>query len=274
MKHLQFQIFVSLLSSFLILTLFGLIPTSSSRVVSSSRNGNALNAGEQVIETFPASEYNLTELDSHSLQKRGQCTKEGNKWICANTNVPTIAETRELGLKKEILQANVGRQYFYTNLDGEEAIVHINKYCACKSNEFSKGQRCVGYKPVVETGWVTAEANSLNRLRGQKGTPDSIGRLLMPRVASQALAEECSGDVAFFTKSDAEPGELYENPEDVTWIGWEFPALTQNAKVERILRIDPREGQDHTPKVIWSKGDEKQVPRGVDETVKPLRRKP
>lgn len=131
----------------------------------------------------------------------------------------------------------------------------------------------MGYKPVVETQRVTAETNLLNRNKGVKGGPDSIGALLMPRMASQALVEECKGDVAFFARSDAEPGSQYENPNDLTWIGSEFPALTQNSNFERILRIDPRDGQDHAPKVIWSKGDAKQVPRGVDETVQQLRSK-
>ncbi|KAK0112643.1 hypothetical protein ONS95_014382 [Cadophora gregata] len=108
---------------------------------------------------------------------------------------------------------------------------------------------------------------------GQKGGPGSIGSLLMPRTISQALPEECKGDIAFFTKSDEEPGEKHENPEDLTWIGWEFPALTKNKKVERNWRIDPRKGFDNKPVLLWSKNGPEKKQRGVDDTVKPLRRK-
>lgn len=56
---------------------------------------------------------------------------------------------------------------------------------------------------------------------------------------------------------------------DNTWLGWEYPALTRNPDVTEIVRIDPRKGEDHTPVIIWKRGDEPTVdpPRGADESV-------
>ncbi|KAH8754082.1 hypothetical protein F5883DRAFT_573748 [Diaporthe sp. PMI_573] len=92
---------------------------------------------------------------------------------------------------------------------------------------------------------------------------------LVPRIASQALAEEYSGTVFLFTRGDKEPGWDWKNPYDNTWLGWEYPALTRNKAVTKIVRIDPRPGEDHTPLIIWKQefGPTVNAPRGADETV-------
>lgn len=46
--------------------------------------------------------------------------------------------------------------------------------------------------------------------------------------------------------------------------GWEYPALTRNTKVTKILRVDP--DTDDEPRVIWTQGKDgksSQEPKGV-----------
>lgn len=78
---------------------------------------------------------------------------------------------------------------------------------------------------------------------------------------SQAFAETSKGDVYVFIPQGQLPGNQWNM--DSAWGGWEYPALTANTEVDRILRVDldvtDPNNPTGTPEVIWdrSKGDGK-----------------
>lgn len=76
---------------------------------------------------------------------------------------------------------------------------------------------------------------------------------------AQAFAETSKGDVYVFIPQGRLPGNQWDM--DSAWGGWEYPALTANEEVSRILRVDldvtdPNDPKG-TPQVIFdrSKGD-------------------
>lgn len=86
---------------------------------------------------------------------------------------------------------------------------------------------------------------------------------------AQAFAETSKGDVYVFIPQGQLPNNAWNK--DSAWGGWEYPALTDNQKVTRILRVDldvsDPSNPTGTPEVIWdrSKGDGKADydPKGV-----------
>ncbi|PYI22640.1 hypothetical protein BO99DRAFT_440456 [Aspergillus violaceofuscus CBS 115571] len=67
-------------------------------------------------------------------------------------------------------------------------------------------------------------------------------------LVSQALAESCSGTVYFFTPESNDGTDPVTN----VWNVYEHPALTRNAKVQQIIKVDPGTSSQV---VIWTKGD-------------------
>lgn len=86
---------------------------------------------------------------------------------------------------------------------------------------------------------------------------------------AQAFAETSKGDVYVFIPQGRLAGNQWDK--DSAWGGWEYPALTRNQEVKRILRVDlDVSDADHpkgTPDVIWDreKGDPEADydPRGI-----------
>lgn len=76
---------------------------------------------------------------------------------------------------------------------------------------------------------------------------------------AQAFAETSKGDVYVFIPNGQLPGNQWN--QDSAWGGWEYPALTANTDVQRILRVDldvtDPNNPTGTPAVIWdrAKGD-------------------
>lgn len=195
----------------------------------------------------------------------------------------------------------------------------IKRYLKCDAaRALFPNQRAVGYPDVIRNeGFVgvnqvtllsplrlyirellnaSETRNQMTSLTVALNSDGKKGGLLVPRIASQALAEEwwvslfpfpkliglpknfyylcadkgnSSGRVFLFTRADKEPGWDWRNPRDNTWVGWEYPALTRNPAVTEIVRIDPRPGEDNTPLIIWKRefGPTANPPRGADESV-------
>lgn len=86
---------------------------------------------------------------------------------------------------------------------------------------------------------------------------------------SQAFAEMSKGDVYVFIPKGVLPNNAWNK--DSAWGGWEYPALTNNNNVVRIIRVDIDASDANNPtgteEVIWdrSKGDGKANydPRGI-----------
>ncbi|KAH8778475.1 hypothetical protein F5883DRAFT_693199 [Diaporthe sp. PMI_573] len=269
----------SLLTTSCLLTIFAIIPTHSLVIpdeFSLGERGITETIAWSYVNTESHSVAGDSDIASNLVPRRIQ--KRTLKYTRVGGNkkrikydeydYPSLDQIKEEVFpqeRKEILANGVNILYFYSNLDEKQAILIIRNYfqCADAANYFPE-QRGVGYSEAVETqGWMSSVTDAL-------ASQGYNSRLLVPRLASQALAEQCSGRVFFFTRGDQEPGDSWANRNDNTWVGWEFPALTRNPAVTEIIRIDPRPGQDRTPKVIWTQGDAPvdPAPRGVDPSVR------
>lgn len=83
--------------------------------------------------------------------------------------------------------------------------------------------------------------------------------------ADEATARAGSSSSPAPTKRPVGTGRT---PNDNTWVGWKYPALTRNPNVNDNVRIDPRPDEDHTPLIIWKQdfGPTANAPRGADES--------
>ncbi|KAL1879180.1 hypothetical protein Daus18300_001759 [Diaporthe australafricana] len=271
---------ISLLWALFSLTLFAFLQTAESRAVSNDGPSSVSHLGPRA-EDAPSlylddtGGWNATAAAENDLlvprgdiEKRTlQYTKNGKKFSFSEIDYPTTQQLKDelfVGDKKAVLDGGVNIQYFYTGLGGRGSIGIIKNYLKCDAaRALFPDQRAVGYPDVVTVqGFMSATTAALN-------SASKKGSLLVPRIASQALGEECSGRVFIFTRGDKEPGWDWKNPNDNTWVGWEFPALTRNPAVTDIVKIDPRPGEDHTPLIIWKRewGPSANEPRGADESV-------
>ncbi|KAL8637580.1 MAG: hypothetical protein Q9226_009110 [Calogaya cf. arnoldii] len=92
---------------------------------------------------------------------------------------------------------------------------------------------------------------------------------------AQGFAETSAGDVYVFIPR----GQLPNNQWDMAsaWGGWEYPALTKNPDVQRILRVDldvtDYNNPQGTPNVIWDRsqgdGEADYEPKGLRVTSLP-----
>ncbi|KAJ5653038.1 hypothetical protein N7490_000041 [Penicillium lividum] len=75
------------------------------------------------------------------------------------------------------------------------------------------------------------------------------------RLVSQAIGELCSGDVYFFTPTSNDGTD----PVDNVWNYYEYPALTRNSAVSKIVKVDPTLKEDGVftdeGTEIWVAGD-------------------
>ncbi|PYH82266.1 hypothetical protein BO82DRAFT_413940 [Aspergillus uvarum CBS 121591] len=98
-------------------------------------------------------------------------------------------------------------------------------------------------------------ANAVWNANYDQKLPDPANRgqevdagLVWGGLVSQALGEACSGTVYFFTPESNDGTDPVTN----VWNVYEHPALTRNAKVQQIIKVDP---DTSSQVVIWTKGD-------------------
>jgi hypothetical protein len=104
------------------------------------------------------------------------------------------------------------------------------------------GRGAVSFNDIDATAWYQAMSRAAGLAGGS--AVDKVGKR-----ASQAFAEAVSGDVYFFTPAGTNAANT---PTTTTWGGWEYPALTRNANVARIIQVAPG---STTTSVIWKHGD-------------------
>lgn len=97
------------------------------------------------------------------------------------------------------------------------------------------------FDEIVDQSWNLAQGAAI--LGGPLG---ASGLDAYQKRQSQAFAQLSTGTVYFFTPNGHIPGV------NTAWAGWEFPALTRNSAVDRVIRVDPG---DNSQATIWSRGD-------------------
>jgi hypothetical protein len=177
-------------------------------------------------------------LGERSLVKRGNCfSSQENVWNC-DAETPSVAEC----VTRIQSYGQVGSRIsvFYSGLGGAQGLTACKQYFSCNAQIGPVVPR----DTIVDPGWFTAQAQAIIQ--------DNPGANLDPfqKRMSQAFAEASRGDTYICTPEDNAPNNDFN--QDLAWGGWEYPALTRNPGVTRIIRVDPNTS---VTRAIWTQGD-------------------
>ncbi|KAI4175537.1 MAG: hypothetical protein LQ346_008058 [Caloplaca aetnensis] len=179
--------------------------------------------------------------EGRSLVKRGNCfSGEKNTWTCSS-QTPSVAEC----VSKIQSHGQVGTKIsvFYSGLGGQQGLTACKQYFSCQP-----GIDVVLWDNIVDNSWLDAQLQAI--VLGNPGVnPNTAGDPFLKRM-SQAFAEASKGDTYVCTPETNAPNNDFN--QDLAWGGWEYPALTRNGDVTKIIRVDP--GTSVT-REIWKQGD-------------------
>lgn len=88
---------------------------------------------------------------------------------------------------------------------------------------------------VVDPAWHIAQGEAIAKVNSSVN-PSIAADPFQKRLA-QAFAEASKGDAYVCTPEDNAPDNQFDK--DLAWGGWEYPALTRNHDVTKIIRLDP-----------------------------------
>ncbi|KAA8652872.1 uncharacterized protein ATNIH1004_001781 [Aspergillus tanneri] len=222
------------------------------------------NEGVKVVEDAELKASNQAELDE-ALENTWSKSDEAAQANCKRSpglkclknwgkpeyrvfdDVPTLQDL--VGNIQKYGQVEKGNGLFYSSLDGQNGVKlsteHYKNYI-----QKTTGRKGFAIDRVTDKNWSRAQMNKMK-------TPAMVDRF--GRRLSQAFAETTQGDVYFFTRSEFD-GTTF--PATSVWGGWEYPALTRNPRVTKIIQVDPFKKGDlgHT---IWTpdKGPSPNAPK-------------
>ncbi|KAL8908674.1 MAG: hypothetical protein Q9171_005356 [Xanthocarpia ochracea] len=180
-------------------------------------------------------------LEGRSLVKRGNCfSNEKNTWTCSS-ETPSVAEC----VSKMQAHGQVGSKIsvFYSGLGGQQGLTACKQYFSCQP-----GIEVVLWDNIVDTNWLDAQLQAI--VQGKPGSnPNTVGDPFLKRM-SQAFAEASKGDTYVCTPETNAPNNDFN--QDLAWGGWEYPALTRNRDVTKVIRVDPG---TNVRREIWKQGD-------------------
>lgn len=152
---------------------------------------------------------------------------------------------------------------FYTRLNLGANSIHE---CKCWMNSHQDlipgSSAAVMFDELVPDDWSRQVATKL--LAQTKG-PELLNSY--QKYLSQVFAEEASGTAWIFVPADFDFENLSDRPLTIntnTFWFWEYPALTQNANIDKVIRVDPFD-QKNPPSTstIWKQGDPTRIPKGL-----------
>ncbi|KAL8662730.1 MAG: hypothetical protein Q9168_008212 [Polycauliona sp. 1 TL-2023] len=197
--------------------------------------------GSQATPTF-TSKTDITSLKERALVKRGQCvSRDKNTYQCSSTT-PSVADC----VNQITSHGNVGAKtsVFYSGLGGRVGLTACKQFFSCHPGIGP----IVLFDEIVDEKWLEAQADAIAK-GNQAANPMTVNDPFMKRL-SQAFAEASKGDAYICTPESNAPNNDFN--QDLAWGGWEYPALTRNGDVNRIVRVDPGTG---VTRDIWKKGD-------------------
>ena len=142
---------------------------------------------------------------------------------------------------------------FYSGLGGAKGLTECKKYFACHGEIGTT----VLWDNIVDPDWFVAQGKAI--MTGNPGS-NSNGMLnSFQKRMSQAFAQASKGDAYLCTPADNSPDNNFD--QNLAWGGWEYPALTRNRDVSKVIRVDPATG---VTSQIWAAGQPPTVnaPRG------------
>lgn len=175
------------------------------------------------------------------LWKRG-CfpSKSENAFECS-AQVPTVAEC--VSQIEAWGQVRNSISVFYTGLGGAAGLKQCKQYFACHP-EISP---IVAWDNIADPKWFEAQAMAI--VNGNPGSNPSIITDPFQKRLAQAFAQASRGDAYVCTPANNSPDNNFN--QDLAWGGWEYPALTRNNDVSKIIRVDPATG---VTSQIWAAG--------------------
>lgn len=194
-----------------------------------ARNGNHYRSSDVLV------------LDDRSLVKRGNCiSSEENTYECSS-QTPSVAEC--VGQIQSFGQVGSKISVFYTGLGGAKGLTQCKQYFNCNPQLGA----VVLWDGIVDDNWFKAQALAI--AQGNPNNP-SIATDPFQKRMSQAFAEASRGDTYLCTPESNSPNNAFD--QRLAWGGWEYPALTRNSGVTRVIRVDP---STSATSQIWAQGD-------------------
>lgn len=184
-----------------------------------------------------------SRLVERILWKRGSCfsrPSQPNVFQCS-AETPTVAEC----VSQIETWGQVGTlvSVFYTGLGGAGGVTQCKQYLNCHPEI---GQTVL-WDNIADPTWFEAQTQAIYQ-GNPSGNPNIILDPFQKRM-SQAFAEASKGDAYLCTPEDNSPDNNFN--QNLAWGGWEYPALTRNSQVTKIIRVDPATGVTNQ---IWTAG--------------------
>jgi hypothetical protein len=188
---------------------------------------------------YPSTE--VLPVGGKSIFKRDNCVSSGsgNDTYQCSSETPTLAEC----ISKIRAHGQVGSKLsvFYTSLGGAQGLLKCKQYFECNPQ--------IGpvalFDNIVDSNWFQAQSRAI-----AQANPDPMALKPFIRRISRAFAEVSAGDAYLCTPENYCPNNDFD--QDKVWGGWEYPALTRNVRVTRIIRVDP---STSVTSQIWTSGD-------------------
>lgn len=145
--------------------------------------------------------------------------------------------------------------WFYTNLDQENdaaALADCFGWLLKNNIDNYYVKNAVGRSWLLEQiGWIQDHQDEFLAVTGGNDPSLIFAICLFEALATSAL----NPDAYLFTK--AAPDTWREKS---YWALVEYPALTNNPNIQRIWRVDPRQGQCNDKQLLWERGRDQPLP--------------
>lgn len=218
-------------------------------------------------------------LAPRSLVKRSNCQPwpENENFYKCDGEVPGVDEAVEKMAEYGVVGSIPS--VFYTNMPG--GLARAQSWASCfftgEPESPSRDQWLYTvWKRITDNKWLASESFWVFESMDDEVLTEDDQKYykdLVLKHTSQAYAELSKGDVYLVVEDATTPDDRSWNTDQAwggksirrsSWLfslltlraGWEWPALTRNSGVERILRVDPSTGEE--PRVIWTKADGQQ----------------
>lgn len=179
----------------------------------------------------------VATLEVRSLVKRGSClSRAPNTYICSSTP-PTVAECIQKIRSHGLVGSRIS--IFYTVLGGQGGKEDCLSWFECRRHLGD----VVYWDYIVGPEWFLAQAEAI-------GPGNATATYHFQKRMSQAFAEASAGDAYICTPENDAPTDEFNN--NTAWEGKEYPSLTRNTNVNKIVRFDPFKESTRT---ICTRGD-------------------
>jgi hypothetical protein len=185
-------------------------------------------------------------LDDRSLIKRGGCMSRGGgnqqvDYVCS-PEPPSVDDCADK--IRDWGKVAAKTPIYYTKLQGWGGLKLCKQYFNCNPVE----RPVVGYDDIVDNRWFMAQGQAIRDSTPSQATFERLTDQFQKRL-SQAFAQEANGVAYICTPEGESPDNNF--PTTSTWGGWEYPALTRNPAITKVMRVDPATS---VMSQIWTKG--------------------